>query len=150
MDTAASQARRVMATKARTSRTRKRDWKPAFLAAFEETGMITRACELAGVGRTTAYEARQRDEDFALAWADADERATEAMERELYRRAVEGIDKPVYQGGKKVGTIREYSDTLLIFGLKARRPEKYRDNVKVEHTGTITVADLASLAHTND
>jgi len=31
--------------------------------------------------------------------------------------------------------VQRYSDTLLIFLMKARRPDKYRDNVKVEHAG---------------
>ncbi len=41
------------------------------------------------------------------------------------RRAVDGVDEPVYQGGKKVGSITRYSDTLLIFLLKANR-DKFR------------------------
>ena len=53
------------------------------------------------------------------------------------RRAAEGTLKPVYQGGKLVGEIREFSDTLLIFLLKGKRPEVYRENVKVEHSGKI-------------
>lgn len=137
----------------RTSRTRKRDWKPDFLASFARTGLVSYACEDAGIGRTTAYQARQRDEAFALAWADTEQQVTETMERELYRRAVEGVDKPVYQGGKRVGTIREYSDTLLIVGLKARAPDRYRENFKVEHTGNVGLdlsgmseADLEALA----
>jgi hypothetical protein len=30
--------------------------------------------------------------------------------------------------------VREYSDTLLIFLLKGMRPQKYRDQARVEHT----------------
>ena len=33
--------------------------------------------------------------------------------------------------------MREYSDTLLIFQLKGRRPEKYRESVDHNHTGDI-------------
>ena len=50
------------------------------------------------------------------------------MELEARRRAVKGTDKPVFQRGEQVGTIREYSDTLLMFLLKANKPEKFRDN----------------------
>ena len=32
---------------------------------------------------------------------------------------------------------RDKSDTLLIFLLKARRPEKYKDRVSTEHSGTV-------------
>lgn len=120
----------VMAA-ARTRRTHKRDWKPDFLLAFEETGLVKEACEVAKVGRSTVYEARQQDEAFALAWHDIEEETTERMEREAFRRGVEGVEKPVFQGGKEVGRIKDYSDTLLIFMLKARRPEKYRERYEV-------------------
>jgi hypothetical protein len=33
----------------------------------------------------------------------------------------------VYYQGAQCGTIREYSDTLLIFLLKAKRPEEFRE-----------------------
>lgn len=80
---------------------------------------MTGACEAAKVGRRTVYKERQRNEDFALAWADIEERVVEGLEREAIRRATES------------------SDTLLIFLLKANRPEKYRENVKVEHSGKV-------------
>lgn len=98
---------------------KKGDWKQAFLDAFAQSGMVSEACRSVGIDRSTAYKTRQRDEAFALAWADVEERSTEELEREAKRRAVDG------------------SDTLMIFLLKARRPEKYRENVKIEHAGTI-------------
>ena len=57
---------------------------------------------------------------------DADEEVTETLEREATRRASKGTLKPVFYQGKVCGEIREYSDTLLIFLLKARRPD-YQD-----------------------
>jgi hypothetical protein len=119
--------------------------KGAWLEAFEKAGTVVAACKAAGVGRTTAYEWRQKDEAFALAWADIEEATTEAMEREAFRRGVEGTVEPLVSAGKHVTDVKKYSDTLLIFMLKARRPEKYRDNVKVEHSGSVTFADLASI-----
>jgi hypothetical protein len=120
------------------------DWGPAFLAAFEQTGMVTKACEVADVGRRTVYDRRQRDEDFAIAWHEVEERTTEILEREAFRRAAAGVQRPVLHKGEQV-TIdgeplweREFSDTLLIFLLKARRPEIYRENVKVDHGGQVT------------
>src|SRR5574337_1699712 len=73
--------------------------------------------------------------DFSAAWDAALELGTDSLEDEAVRRAHEGTLKPVYQGGKKVGTIREYSDTLLIFMLKARRPERFKERLAAEHTG---------------
>lgn len=114
-------------------------WVGPFLEALEDTGMVTESCRRAGIGRTTAYEHRQRDEGFALAWHEVEERAIERMEREAYRRAVEGVEKPLVSGGQLVTTCTEYSDGLMTILLKAHRPEKYRDNVKVEHGGTVNV-----------
>lgn len=122
-------------TEPRTARTRKRDWAPKFLEAFAETGNVKEACATVGVGRSTVYERRIKDETFAVQWDEAEQTSHDTLEREAFRRAAEGTDKPVYQGGKLVGTVREYSDTLLIFLLKARRPEKYRDNHRFELTG---------------
>lgn len=122
-------------------------WVGPFLEALEDTGMVTEACRRAGVGRTTAYVHRQHDEDFALAWHEVEERAIERMEREAYRRAVEGVEKPLVSGGQLVTTCTEYSDGLMTTLLKAHRPEKYRDNYKIEHSGKVehTVTELEAL-----
>jgi len=72
---------------------------------------------------------------FAAAWDEALEIATGSLELEARRRAQKGVLEPVYYKGKKVGAVRKYSDTLLIFLLKAHRPDKYRDNVRHEVTG---------------
>jgi hypothetical protein len=119
-----------------TPKKARRDWKPAWLEAFRKAGTVTAACELAGIHRSTAYDARI-DEQFARAWDEIEMETTDAMEREAYRRGVEGVDEPLVSAGKHVMTVRKYSDTLLIFMLKARKPETYRDNVKVEHAGRI-------------
>ncbi len=132
--------------RARQAANHARDWMPAFLDAFRDLGTVTAACEAAGVARRTVYDARHADEDFALAWADVETESTESMELEARRRAVKGTDKPVFQGGIEVGRIREYSDTLLIFMLKARRPETYRDNVKIEHGGRVKLEQMTQLS----
>jgi hypothetical protein len=44
----------------------------------------------------------------------------------------------VFHQGQECGQIREYSDTLLIFMLKARRPEKFKERFAAEHSGKIT------------
>jgi hypothetical protein len=131
-------------TTARTVRTvEKGDWKAVFLKALASSGVVTTACKKAKIGRTTAYKTRDEDAAFAADWDMALEAAADVMEEEAHRRAVTGTLKPVYQGGKKVGSIREYSDTLLIFRLKAARPEKYRERSDVKHSGHIDVSRLS-------
>jgi hypothetical protein len=66
----------------RTDRTRKpeiskgfpparRAWAPAFLAALERSGSVRLAARLAGIGRSTAYDHRERNAEFATAWEAA-------------------------------------------------------------------------------
>lgn len=121
---------------------KKGDWKATFLKALAVSGVVLTACKKAKIGRTTAYKYRDEDSEFAAAWDAALDDAADVMEEEAYRRAVVGTLKPVYQGGQKVGSIREYSDTLLIFRLKAARPEKYRERTDVRHSGKIDVSKL--------
>lgn len=101
------------------SRPHDTSWHEKFLKAYAETDMIGEAAKIAGVTRQTVHNHRQKFEEFALAFADAQESSTEGLEREAIRRA------------------KESSDVLLIFMLKSRRPQVYRDNVKVEHSGAV-------------
>lgn len=78
---------------------------------------------------------RKEDTKFADGWESALDEGMDWLELEARRRAVEGTLKPVYQGGKKVGTVREYSDILLIFLLKGGKPDKYRERRSIEHSG---------------
>ena len=82
---------------------------------------------------------RRRSEDFAAQWDNALEEGTDLLEAEARRRAVTGIDKPVYYKGEVVGSITKYSDRLLMFLLRAHRPQKFRDGGKVEQTGATDV-----------
>lgn len=133
-----------MTTRARSAR-HKRD----FLTHFAKFGNITTAAALAGVDRRTIYKWQEIDDQFVAAFRDADIQATEVLEHEARRRAVEGVEKKrrVYDNrGNLIDeyTEQQYSDTLLIFLLKARAPEKYRDRIGVEHSGSIdtTTEDL--------
>ena len=49
----------------------------------------------------------------------AEEDAIQQLELEARRRAFEGFDKPVFHAGEQCGLIRQYSDVLLMFLLKA-------------------------------
>lgn len=123
--------------------TKRRAWKPAFLAAYALTGNVRAAAEAAQINRSTAYRGRDADAKFAQAWDEATEDAADRLEQEARRRAVLGTEVPVYQGGKLVGTKREFSDTLLIFLLKGIRPEKYRERQHIEHEGRLILSHLS-------
>lgn len=97
---------------------------------------MSRAAKKAKVPRSNIYEWLKNDPEFKMKFDEACEVAIGALEDEAVRRAHEGTVKPVFQGGKKVGLVREYSDTLLIVLLKARSPEKYKERQYVEAKNT--------------
>lgn len=112
--------------------------KKEFLKAIAEVPNITAACRVAKIDRKTAYNYRDADAAFAEAWEDALEAGVDTMEIEAHRRAVMGIDKPIYWKDQQIDTLKEYSDTLMIFLLKAHRPDKYRERVDHNHIHTIS------------
>jgi hypothetical protein len=124
----------------RTIRTIER--RSSFLEALKATCNITRACEAARIGRSAVYSWRKEDPSFSDDWREALEIAGDALQDEAVRRAVEGVDRPVFQGGQLVGVVREYSDTLLVLLLKGAKPERYRDRQEVRHDGQVDIAGV--------
>jgi hypothetical protein len=111
------------------------NWKAIFVTALAKSPNVSAACQRAKVSRSWAYAQRDEDSEFAAAWDEALEMGVDEANGELHRRAVKGVLEPVYYKGKEVGHIRRYSDTLLMFLLKAHRPEIYRETVRSELTG---------------
>lgn len=118
-----------------------------FLRAFALSGIILHGVQASGVSRGAVNHWRE-SEWFETLYQMALEEAADRIEGEAIRRAVHGYDEPViYQGmpttvadpvtGEfKHLTIRKYSDQLMALVLKGARPEKYRDNHKVEIEGS--------------
>ena len=94
-----------------------------FLATLAATGNVSASAREAGISRKTAYQWRSKDAEFASDWRDAEESATDALEAEARRRAVEGWDEPVWHQGEQCGTVRRYSDRMLEILLKGHRKE---------------------------
>lgn len=137
--------------------TRTGKWKKVFIAKLREIGIVVRAREAANISVKALYDARRRDKEFAREWDEALEDSTQALEAEAFRRAYHGVDEPVFFQGQLAGdwynrdgqivpkgtpdavfvphTIKKHSDILMMFLLKARRPNVYRDNYKVQIQG---------------
>ena len=118
------------------------------LSALESGKSYVASCRIAGVSRTIFYYHRDKDVEFAKAVKEAYHAGTLAMEDEARRRGTDGVDRHViYKGqyqyrrdpetgellkddkGRPVPiTVKEYSDILLIFCLKARDRMRYADS----------------------
>ncbi len=117
---------------------RPQKWEKAFITALVTSGVVSHACSEAKIDRSTAYKNRDAHEDFAQAWVEALDVAADTMELEARRRAVVGTEEPIFGKGAgvgagtvEVGRITKYSDTLLMFLLKAARPEKFRERHEI-------------------
>jgi hypothetical protein len=93
----------------------------AFLDELEVGSSVSFAARAAGGTTQNFKKWRADDENFAADWDEAEEAGTDHLEDEAYARAV-----------KK-------SDPLMMFMLKARRPEKFDRASKIEHSGGIDV-----------
>ena len=88
----------------------------AFIAALRNSGNIRASCNKAKISRRTAYNWRNRWATFAAEWAEALEDSCDVLEAEARRRGM------------------SVSDRLLMFLLKAHRPEVFGDKAKVDIT----------------
>ena len=101
--------------------------KEKFLQAHADGATVHEAARCVGVHPSTPYKWKGRDPEFAEAWVRAREKFVEDLEMEAYKRAIDGNDR------------------LLIFLLKAYRPDTYGEKGKQERSGSIgvTIAELA-------
>ena len=76
-------------------------------------------------GRNTVYERRKADPAFAQGWQKAVAMAIEMLRDTAVVRAQNGTEREVWRRGKRVGTIREYDNRLLMFLLRTLQPRVY-------------------------
>ena len=122
-----------------------KDRKQLFLTELARTGVIAEAARIASpnskAGAVSTFRTeRTRDAEFAAAWDEALDHATGIIEREVFRRAVEGWDEPT-----RFGPVRKHSDRLLELLAKAKSPQ-YRERRHYEvEARTEKKLDLSSL-----
>jgi len=129
--------------------------KRAFLAAFAEAGTVLGASEASGVDRQSHYNWLRDDVLYVEVFAAAKELSIDKLEKTARKRAIDGVEEPVYQGGKEVGKQIKYSDTLLMFLLNGEKPQKYKQRHEMSGPGggpmqTVvhTGIDLATVSDT--
>lgn len=124
-----------------------------FINALAQMPNASLAARAAGVSRGHAYDVRTgrrgfKDEAFAEAWAEAIDISVEMAEAVARTRALRGEPRTVTRTRRvtdehgnlvteEITTEETHhiSDTLLIFLLKAHKPEMYRERYDVRHSG---------------
>ncbi len=116
-----------------------------FLEAYARDGTILRAAEAAKVSRQTHYNWMESDEDYVAAFYVAEEQATDVLEQEARRRAVDGDEEPVgFYMGEPGAFVTKRSDSLLKFLLEGRRAGvfKHRHELTGEGGGPIVFTEI--------
>lgn len=102
-----------------------------FLKVFISTSSLAEATRILGFpkgchGRWMAKYPEYVEEFYLARDAIAD-----SLEAEAIRRARDGYERPIFQGGVEVGRETVYSDSLLSLLLKGFKPDRYRERVSV-------------------
>ena len=106
-------------------RRRVKNWRPAFLRKLSQTHHVGKACEHVRVSRASAYAMRETDADFATAWDAIINERVAVLEDSMFQRATRGVRKPVWQGGKLMGTVYLPSDQLAVHLSRSWAPDRY-------------------------
>ncbi len=120
------------------------DRQATFLSAYADLGTVTKAAAEAGVASKTVYRWLAADPAFRADFELAKRAYIDKLEAEADRRAVQGVPRPVgWYKGVAGGTVREYSDSLLQFRLRALDPDRYADRVELK--GALAKIDMSRL-----
>lgn len=103
---------------------------PRFDVFLHEFARLPNRTEALATAKLAPEELAKRlrdDSDFSRAFLDACELGYDVLEDAAVHRAVKGWDEPVFdmRRGIEIGSVRRYSDTLLLALLKANR-KKFR------------------------
>jgi hypothetical protein len=107
------------------------DQKQNFLTLYRKTGLLNVSAKGAATCTTTILATRKADPDFDAAVNEALQDFREILEKEAFRRAVEGCPEDIIQKGECVGTRVVYSDRILELMLKRHIPA-YRERQTVD------------------
>lgn len=119
----------------------------AYLEHLSQTGRKTDSARAAGVSLQTVRNHMKLDPTLADEVEDALEVYKDSLRAEIHRRAVEGVEEPVYYQGAVCGSVTRYSDRMLELEAKRHMPE-YRDKntVDVNHKGGVLVVPVDTTA----
>jgi hypothetical protein len=117
-----------------------------FFKTILECGNVAMACAKAGVSRRLVYNIRDKDPEFKAMWQECIEVGLDRLEQEAFRRGYTGVDKPIHFQGRRVDTVKEYSDQMLQILLKAHIP-RYRavDTIVPAAVGNFQVIDVTKV-----
>jgi hypothetical protein len=122
--------------------------KQAYLLLLEKSGLPYKSAKSIGTSGRRMLSECEQDKEFATACEDAMHFFRESVEEEVYRRAVEGVEEPVFYKGSVCGHVTKYSDTMLSLLVKKENPA-FGEKLKVDttiHGGVLLTLPVAPTA----
>lgn len=92
------------------------------LSSLRSAGNVLVACQMLGFARSTVYYWRVNNEEFAKRW--------EAAILDSFELKVDEAENAL-----RLAVTKDRNITAIIFTLKALKPERYGDKIKLEHRG---------------
>jgi hypothetical protein len=135
-----ARAQRPEAVRTKRKRAIPRTWQQRLLSALRRRPVLVAAACDAGVDPATVRRNRRSDPAFDASCRAALRVGFARAEAEGWRRGLDGWLRPVFQGGTKVGSVREYDSKLLMFMLQANL-KRYRSRVDL----SVEIRDRAKL-----
>lgn len=108
------------------------DRKVEYVEYLARNGRKLAAAAHVNIDPSTVRHHREENEGFDDACDLAMAYYAERCEEELHRRVFDGVERPIFQKGEKVGTEIQFSDRLLELALRANLPQKYKQNIGVD------------------
>jgi len=106
-----------------------------FLSAFKLVGTIQGACRAIKMSREQVYHWRHTDPAFSALFDECKLAVIDLLEDSTLHDALGKWDE------EELAFVK--GDPILkMFLLKALDPKKYRENIKLEHAGSVTLMDL--------
>lgn len=111
------------------SRKRRAGWSAErqriFLGALAETGSVHLASAAARLTARSAHRLRARSQEFAAAWATAEQLAAGRLAALAFDRAIHGRIEQTWRGGDLISERRLPSDQLLMWLLARLDPQRF-------------------------
>lgn len=118
------------------------DRRAIFLENLSKTGRWYESAKVADISYQCVKDTIKRDSSFESLTKLAEGEYKNLLHREAQRRAVEGVEDPVFYEGKIVGYRQKFSDRLLEIMLKRHDPA-FKDSLSVSGGIDVQVGVLA-------
>lgn len=103
----------------------------AMIQGFADTCNVVRAAKLARISRKIHYVWLEKHPDYAAVFEKTKRHAADYLESVAVERATTGWSEGIYYQGSRCGSVRRYSDGLLMLLLRGAKPELYGNKTEI-------------------